>query len=82
MFNNYYVSIAVIALSITVNTIATLTGNFPIWTTVFYLLSPICFLLMGLWFFQEYQMKLLRQTLDSFIGSKATKTELSAQKHH
>lgn len=82
MFNNYHVSLFVIGISIVVNTIATLTGNFPVWTTVFYLVSPICFLLLGVWFYQEYQLKLLRQTLDSLIGSKPTKPELSSEKHH
>ena len=82
MFNNYHVSLFVSGISIVVNTIATLTGNFPVWTTVFYLVSPICLLLLGVWFYQEYQLKLLRQTLDSLIGSKPTKSELTSEKHH
>ena len=82
MFNNYHISIAVFAISTVVNVVLTLTGNFPVWTTVFYLLSPLCFAVMGIWFYQERQLRLLGKALDSFISAKAAQSELSPKKYN
>lgn len=82
MFSNYHTSLVVTGLALACHTIATLTGNFSIWPTLYYLASPVCFLLLGVWFYQEYQLQLLRKALDSLIGSKATQAELPPKQYH
>jgi len=76
----YRACIAVIGLWCGVHTMAILTSPELVGFTQLYLLvTPYFGLVLGYWFYQEYNLKLLGDALSSLVRSKAAKSEQTGQ---
>jgi hypothetical protein len=77
---SYRVALAIIGVWCGVHTMAIISDLSIVGFAQLYLLvTPYVGLVLGYWFHQERQIELLGKALDSFIRSKAPKSELTSQ---